>query len=251
MANSPFRSDIVAKQSKGISSVAHAFKPGILPTSSMASAQATAPSYSGGGGYSSRSTPTPSARINFAAPPPSMMQASTQPPVGRTMSDVDALNKQLENAIMMQKLGYDATFDDGTITYSKAEEEPYYPETQEKTYQYSQYGAYGESPSPLMYESDYMMAQEAAYRQEQYTPRNDWGYQGYNRNYYRKPYNRYYNGGYRNYNNQNYNQNGYYNRYYSNYGQRYYGNNYNNSRRQYNEWSDGYANFNNSRERSR
>lgn len=126
------------------------------------------------------------------------------PEGARTLSDAELFNLQLENAVMMQQLGYKASFSGDEIVYSPQD-------------YLTQYGQYGYEPSKLYYESDYQMAQAQQMASSQawdmpqrgyysqkggYYPR--YGYQteyysGYSQgypyyNYYRNRRNNYYNG---------------------------------------------------------
>lgn len=152
-----------------------------------------------------------------------------------SLSDAELFNAQLENAYLMQQLGYDVDFRGGEMIYSRT----YQP-------QVSQYGGYGTQSSPLIYESDWLQ-QQTGQPQYQTSPGYYPGYQSYQqgRPYY--PGNR---GYYNNYGNnyypsqKGYWRNGYYNRYYSNYGQRYgyYQNNNYPYRRQYRRYGgENYA----------
>lgn len=139
-----------------------------------------------------------------------------------TYDDSELFNQQLQNAYLMQQLGYSVDFKDGEMQYSKIADQP----------SYTPYGAYGYGESsPYVYETDWLAQNQAKTQM----PRE---------NYYYKPSNYDYSG----YSNYGYYGDSYNNQYYSRYGQR-----YSKYRRQYKKWyrrSDGYANGYNSRRRS-
>lgn len=187
--------------------------------------------------------PTPSAGPGNTVVYPSYTSPQYQAPIaqgesgggggsgfsGYSQNDAELWNTQLENAYLMQQLGYNVDFQNGEMVYSRS----YIP---------TKYGSYGTYDSGnVVYESDYMRQNPSAYQtpaERVYYPSSGSGYTGYSDyGYYsrsRKPY-----------------RNRYYSRYYSNYGQRYngygsYGNSsqFYNSNRRYNRYqrSGSYAN---------
>lgn len=142
-----------------------------------------------------------------------------------TMSDAERFNTQLQNAYLMQQLGYNVNFNDGQMIYSKDQSDSMTP--------YGAYG-YGSDKGPI-YETDWIKANQLATQQAQetykYPPAGQDRYGRpieYNNQAYGNSYDSY--GYYRPYK-RTYYRRKYYNRYYSNYNQRYNGSYYNNSQR--------------------
>jgi hypothetical protein len=149
---------------------------------------------------------------------------------GYTLADSESWQTQLENALMLQQLGYTVTFDDaGNMNIERTDT------SQEASY--NPYG-YQYGPQPV-YEEDLAAGtvQQASQQQYQgpqdyYGNRYGWGgYPSYDSYQYPRQQPRYYRYGYRN-------------QYYSGYGQRYnygrsrYGRSYYNRRRRYNNRGD-------------
>lgn len=120
-----------------------------------------------------------------------------------TYGQSDLFNQQLQNAVLMQQLGYSVDIDDGQFIYERRSLSSLSP-----------YGAYGYEPTPMMWESDYYRSQQqpSSWDYGYSTPAYDSyyysgnGYQRYGGRQYTKPlyrrrrYNNYYNG----YNDYNY-----------------------------------------------
>lgn len=189
----------------------------------------------GGGTYGSKWTsgatpspnrPTPTVNLLMTRQIQNMddpASASLSEDSGYSISDAELFNMQLENAYLMQSLGYDVDFQGKEMVYSKSPEQ----------YQPSVYGAYGQQSSPYIYESDYLLLQ-----QQRAAPQYYHSYGNYPQEWQYEPYQ--YNG--QRYNNDYSGYNGYngYNR-------------YNKSRWQKNKrWRGGqYANRYNTGSRSR
>lgn len=200
-----------------------------------------------GQGFSSMETPTPSAAIHRPIPGYKVNEGRNDEYTSKNDDYISQSewNQYLENARIMQLLGYDVEFDsEGNIIYTKqqeAEESSYYGISP-----YDEYNT-GLSSHNAVYESDYLRLQQQ--QNQGYNQYNDWKPQ---RNSYYSQYYSEYPNQYDNYlyNGQRYNQysgynqyrnNGYYNNY-TRYNQGY--------RRQYNYGrSDWNANRYNSRER--
>lgn len=199
--------------------IANLMPPSYSPTSNGA---VSSPRSTGGGWnpvVSSSSPPPMEVSTRQISLPDVEALRSIQPGSGGSGGYVDAtplenqqfLNAQLQNALLMQNLGYGVDISpEGQYTF------------QRPSYDYlTQYGSYGQAASPYVYESDYLRAQPHAYQQTQerstYPRYQQDQYQYDDYGYYGQP--RYQNG------------------YYSRYGQRYYprsyyqrGGNYNRNR---------------------
>lgn len=169
---------------------------------------------------STYNNPTPSAQINFSPSAKDLPYVSSNVTDDSPEYDPYYFGQELENAIMLEKLGYDVSFNDGQMLIESPSE------SSDTYYQTTPYEVYPQSEGNLIYESDYINQQMQLASQYQ-SPSYGFMPNQYYSQYYSDYGQRYYDNAYQN----GFYQDGYYDPYYRN-----------NYRRQYNGRSGGYAN---------